>query len=206
MEAQYKADMSYRKGPHTVYDLKCHGVWITKYRKPIVRGEVAWRLREVVRQTWASLEGDIVSGQVAADHVHLWLSIPPERSVSERMPRIKGRSSRKLLDEFSELNRQFWGKHIWARGYFAASSGNVTDEIITQYIESQGQDFPPPGDGNFKIGESSPLPFGGFQPLAKATAFRRYVVYFCPGLFARYPALAPHSSLEIPDVLSALRR
>ena len=69
------------------------------------------------------------------------------------MQRIKGRFSRKLLEEFRNLKRQFWGKHIWARGYFAASSGNVTDEIIKQYIESQGQDFPPPGDGPFNVGE-----------------------------------------------------
>ncbi len=136
-----------------MYDLKCHVVWITKYRKPVLRGEVALRLRELVRQTCASLEVYIVSGHVAADHVHLLLSIPPELSVSELMQRIKGRSSRKLLDEFNELNRQFWGKHIWARGYFAVSSGNVTDEIIKQYIESQGQDFPPPGDGPFNVGE-----------------------------------------------------
>jgi REP-associated tyrosine transposase len=145
--------MSYRKGPHTVYDLKCHVVWITKYRKPVLRGEVAVRLRELIRQTCASLEVYILSGHVAADHIHLLLSVPPELAVSELLQRLKGRSSRKLLEEFSELKRQFWGKHIWARGYFVASSGNVTDEIIMQYIESQGQDFPPPGEGNFNIGE-----------------------------------------------------
>lgn len=145
--------MSYRKGPHTVYDLKYHVVWITKYRKPVLRGEVALRLRELVRQTCASLEVYIVSGHVAPDHVHLLVSVPPQVSVSALMQHIKGRSSHKLLAEFSEINRQFWGKHIWARGYFAASSGNVTDEIVKQYIESQGQHFPPPGDGNFNIGE-----------------------------------------------------
>jgi putative transposase len=169
--------MSYRKGPQTVNDLKCHVVWITKYRKPILGGEIAWRVRELVRQTGASLEVYIESGQVAPDHVHLLVSVPPQVSVSQLMQYSKGRSSRKLLDEFSELNRQFWGKHIWARGSFAASSGNVTDEIIKQYIEAQGQPFPLPGDGNFNIGEQG-CSLGGFQPLAKATAFRRYVVYF----------------------------
>ena len=94
--------MSYRKGAHTVYDLNCHVVWITKYRKPVWRGEVAVRLRELVRQTCASLEVFIESGPVTPDHVHLLLSVPPELSVSELMPRIKGRSSRKLLDEFSD--------------------------------------------------------------------------------------------------------
>ncbi len=110
-------------------------------------------MRELVRQRCASLEVSIESGHVAADHVHLLLSIPPQVSVSQRMQPIKGRSSRKWLDEFSELNRQFWGKHIWAGGYFAASSGNVTDEIIKPYIASQGQHFPPPGDGHFNMGD-----------------------------------------------------
>ena len=138
--------MSYRKTSHAVYDLKYHLVWITKYRKPVLRGEIATRLRELVRQTCATLDVYILSGHVALDHVHLLVS------VSDLMQRIKGRSSRKMLEEFGELNRQFWGRHLWARGYFAASSGNVTDELIKQYIESQGQEPPTEEDG-FSIGE-----------------------------------------------------
>ncbi len=73
-----------------MYDLKCHVVWITKYRKPILRGEVALRLRELVRQTCASLEVYIESGHVAPDHVHLLASVPPQVSVSQLMQHIKG--------------------------------------------------------------------------------------------------------------------
>ena len=144
--------MSYRKTSHAVYDLKYHLVWITKYRKPVLSGEIARRLREMVRQTCATLEVYILSGHVAVDHVHLLVSVPPHVSVSDLVQRIKGRSSRKMLEEFGELSRQFWGRHMWARGYFAASSGNVTDEIIKQYIESQGQE-PPMEDDSFNIGE-----------------------------------------------------
>ncbi|MBK8432273.1 MAG: IS200/IS605 family transposase [Chloroflexi bacterium] len=128
--------MSYRKGSHSVYDIKYHVVWTTKYRKAVLR-EVAKRLRELVRQTCATMDIYILSGHVAKDHVHLLLSVPPKVSVSELMQRLKGRSSRIMLQEFNELRRQFWGQHLWARGYFAASSGNVTDEVIQQYIESQ---------------------------------------------------------------------
>lgn len=131
--------MSYRKTSHAVYDLKYHLVWVTKYRKAVLRGEIALRLRELVRQTCARMEVYILSGHVAADHVHLLVSVPPYVSVSDLMQRIKGRSSRKLLQEFGELSRQFWGRHLWARGYFAVSSGNVTDEVIKQYIESQAE-------------------------------------------------------------------
>lgn len=129
--------MSYRKTSHAVYDLKYHIVWITKYRKAVLHGQVALRLRELVRQTCASLDVYILSGHVSKDHVHLLLSVPPQLAVSEIVQRLKGRSSRRLLEEFNELRRQFWGRHLWARGYFAASTGNVTDEIIKQYIESQ---------------------------------------------------------------------
>ena len=130
--------MDYRKTSHAVYDLKYHLVWITKYRKPILRGEIAVRLRELMRQTCATLDVYIETGHIATDHLHLLVSVPPQVSVSDLMQRLKGRSSRLMLQEFGELRRQFWGKHLWARGYFAASSGNVTDEIIKQYIESQG--------------------------------------------------------------------
>jgi putative transposase len=145
--------MSYRKTAHTVYDIKYHLVWITKYRKPVLRGEIAKRLRELVRQTCATLDVYIVSGHVATDHVHLLVSVPPTISVSELMKRVKGRSSRRMLEEFGELSRQFWGRHLWARGYFAASSGNVTDDVIKEYIASQGQ-APEPDDDDFNIGDS----------------------------------------------------
>ncbi len=144
--------MDYRKTSHAVYDLKYHVVWITKYRKPVLRGEIAIRLRELIRQTCATLDVYVEKGHIATDHVHLLVSVPPQISVSGLMQHLKGRSSRRMLQEFGELNRQFWGRHLWARGYFAASSGNVTDEIIKQYIESQGQ-APSTDDADFRVGE-----------------------------------------------------
>ena len=74
---------------------------------------------------------------VSKDHIHLLVSVPPHLSVSRLVQYIKGYSSRKLLMESKELNKQYWGKHLWARGYFAASSGNVTDEVIAEYIKHQ---------------------------------------------------------------------
>ena len=144
--------MSYRKTSHAVYDLKYHLVWITKYRKPVLRGQIGLRLRDLLRQTCETLDVYIEKGHVAVDHVHLLVSVPPMVSVSDLVQRLKGRSSRRMLDEFGELKRQFWGQHLWARGYFAASSGNVTDEIIAQYIENQGKELPD-DDQDFRVGE-----------------------------------------------------
>ena len=142
----------YRKGSHTVYDLKYHIVWITKYRKKVMRGEIGLRLRELIKQGCEAQDVQIMKGHIAADHVHLLVSVPPQVAVSDLVQRLKGRSARKMLAEFGELRRQFWGQHLWARGYFVASSGNVTDEIIAEYIESQSEK--PPGDSeDFRVGE-----------------------------------------------------
>jgi putative transposase len=142
----------YRKGSHTVYDLKIHVVWITKYRKAVLRGEIGVRLREIIRQTCESQEVYIVKGHIAPDHIHLLLSMPPQISVSDLVQRLKGRSSRLMMEEFGELKRQFWGRHLWARGYFVASSGNVTDEVIAEYIEMQDEKSNS-GDEDFRVGE-----------------------------------------------------
>jgi len=144
--------MSYRKTAHSVYDLKYHLVWITKYRKGVLRGEIGKRLRELVRETCQQQDVQILSGAIQPDHVHLFVSVPPHLAVSELMQRIKGRSSRQQLQEFGELSRQFWGRHLWARGYFAASAGNVTDDMVKEYIASQGKE-PPDNVDHFQVTE-----------------------------------------------------
>ncbi|MBM4053747.1 MAG: IS200/IS605 family transposase [Planctomycetes bacterium] len=140
----------YRKSSHTVYDIKYHIVWITKYRKPVLRGEIAERVRDLVRQIWRAKDIEILKGHVSANHVHIFVSVPPHISVSELVQSLKGKTSRKLLMEYKSLSRAYWGRHIWARGYFVASSGNVTDEVIIKYIEEQGKE---PPDGDFKIAD-----------------------------------------------------
>ena len=129
----------YRKTSHAVYDIKYHFVWITKYRKPVLLGDVATRLRDLIREICKSMDIEIIRGHVSKDHVHLFVSVPPYHPASMVMKRVKGKTSRKLLRESRLLTRQFWGRHLWARGYFAATSGNVTDEVIAQYIETQGR-------------------------------------------------------------------
>ena len=139
---------NYRKSSHTVYDLKYHLVWITKYRKPVLTGEIASRARDLIREICKGKDIEIIKGRVSKDHVHIFVSVPPHLSVSHVMQSLKGKTSRKMMSEFKHLSRTFWGRHIWARGYFVASSGNVTDEVIIKYIEMQGKE---PEDGNFKI-------------------------------------------------------
>ena len=127
----------YRLGSHTKSDLKVHLVWIPKYRKSVLVGDVAVRTRDLLRRIAMEHDLIILSGKIAKDHVHMFLSYRPNQDVSRIVQWLKGISSRVLLQEFSHLRRKFWGRHFWARGYLAVSSGNITDEMIKKYIEEQ---------------------------------------------------------------------
>jgi len=97
-----------------------------------------------------SLDVEIVKGHISRDHVHLMVSAPPYLAVSRLVQRMKGLTSRKLLQENRGLNKAFWGRHLWGRGYFVASTGNVTEEIISRYIEEQS-DMERDQDADFKV-------------------------------------------------------
>ena len=127
----------YRTGAHTKTDLKVHLVWIPKYRKKVLSGAVAIRARDVIRAIAMEHELEIISGKVAIDHVHVFVSYMPSQNVSKITQWLKGISSRILLQEFPHLKKQVWGRHFWARGYLAVSSGTITDEMIKEYIDEQ---------------------------------------------------------------------
>ena len=126
-----------KTGAHTQYDLQIHVVWLTKYRKKVLKYRVVDRLKILLMQGCSAKKITIIKGNIQADHVHLLLSIPANLSVAQVMQYLKGRSSKKLQEEFPELRRQYWGQHLWATGYFCRSVGKVTTEAIKEYIESQ---------------------------------------------------------------------
>jgi putative transposase len=127
----------YRKGPHTIYDIQYPIVWVTKYRYHVLRGDVAYRAREIIRQTCEARNVMILSGHVSKDHVHIHVSCPPELSPSKLVQYVKGRSSRLIQQEFPHLRKRYWGRHLWARGYFCATIGKVTEKMIAAYIAQQ---------------------------------------------------------------------
>ena len=100
-------------------------------------GKVAERARDLLRSICLEHEVNIISGKIASDHVHVFVSYRPQVCISKLVQYLKGTSSRILLQEFAHLRKQFWGRHFWGRGYMAVSSGNITDEMIQDYIETQ---------------------------------------------------------------------
>ena len=129
----------YRKSAHTVFDIRYHLVWCTKYRYHVLQGDLASRLRELVREICRTYDVEILSGSIGKEHVHIYVSVPPAISVSKLMQYIKGKTSRKLQMEYKSLAKRYWGQHLWARGYFVASVGEIDDKLIREYIEDQSK-------------------------------------------------------------------
>jgi putative transposase len=91
-------------------------------------------VRRIIAEVAEEMGVKIVNGVLSADHIHIFAEIPPHVAVSEFVKKAKGRSSRKIQQEFPELRKKYWGCHFWGRGYFSTTSGNVTDDIINAYI------------------------------------------------------------------------
>lgn len=125
----------YRRGSHTLTRLTCHLVWVTKYRYQVLKGDVQLRCRDLLLQDCESMEIEILKGVVSKDHVHMHIEYPAKRSISEIMKQFKGRSSRLLQKAFPGLKKRYWGQHLWATGYGAWSTGNITDEMVQEYLE-----------------------------------------------------------------------
>jgi putative transposase len=121
----------YRHGAHSVFEIHLHLVWVTKYRKPVLVGPAGHRVRDLIRE--------ICGG--------MGTSIPPQVTISRLVQRLKGKTAYRMLQELAPLRRQFWGRHLWARGYFCCSSGNVTDQVVAESIANQGK----PGPGDFRV-------------------------------------------------------
>ena len=138
----------YKRGSHTVWDCKYHLVWTTKYRYQVLGGDVGLRCRALLREIAMSKEMIIYAGSINRDHVHMLIGIPPQLSVSRAVQYLKGKSSHKLLSEFRVIKKRYWGQHLCARGYWVATSGNVTDEVWKEYIKNQQ---PPDPDYDFEV-------------------------------------------------------
>ena len=143
----------YRKGAHSVLDLKYHFVWKTKYSYGVLKEEISLRLRDMIKKIVAEKEISIVRGNIRPNHIHMLISAPAHLSPAKIMQTLKGKSSFMLQREFPELRKRYWGQHLWARGYFCATVEAITEELVQAYIENQVEE-----DRDFKIWDEKSLP------------------------------------------------
>ncbi len=115
--------------------MSVHLVWSTKYRYAVLKDDIKVRCRSLLIQICDAEDVAILKGVVSKDHVHMHIEYRPSLSISELVRKLKGRSSRKLQQEFPELGKKYWGRHFWAIGFGCWSTGNITDEMVNEYLE-----------------------------------------------------------------------
>ena len=121
---------------HTKWDCKYHVVFIPKYRRKALYGQLRVHLGEVFRELARQKESRVEEGHLMPDHVHMMLSIPPKYAVSQVVGYIKGKSAIHLARVYGERKRNFVGQSFWARGYFVSTVGR-DEEVIRNYIRHQ---------------------------------------------------------------------
>jgi len=125
----------YRRSGHTVSWFSAHIVWATKYRYHVLKGDIQKRCRDLIKQICDVEDVRILKGVISKDHVHIQIEYAPSMSVSKLVKRLKGRTSRRLQEEYPELRKRYWGRHFWGIGFGGWSSGNITDQMIQDYLE-----------------------------------------------------------------------
>ena len=127
-----------KRTKHAVYDLKYHFVWIPKYRKKLLTGQVAKYVRKVFARIAEEYGWEIEEMAVQPDHVHLFLHIPPKYAPARVVQVMKSISARETFAQFPHLRQQLWAGEFWSDGYFVRSVGDeVTAEVIKTYIRYQ---------------------------------------------------------------------
>jgi putative transposase len=130
--------MGIKRTKHAVYDLKYHLVWVPKYRKNILDGEITEYLKEVFEKIAQEYEFEIDTIGIMEDHVHIFVGAPPRYSPAEIVQIMKSISAREVFKKYPKLRKQLWAGELWNDGYFVRSVGdNVVADIIRKYIEYQ---------------------------------------------------------------------
>ncbi len=124
---------------HSRWECKYHVVFIPKYRKKAIFGQLRSELGEILRRLAEQKESRIEEGHLQPDHVHMMISIPPKYAVSQVIGYIKGKSAIHIARHYMERKRNFVGQHFWARGYFVSTVGR-DEEVIREYIRHQEEE------------------------------------------------------------------
>jgi len=131
--------MDYAKSlNHTMWDCKYHLVWIPKYRKKVIYGNLRKYLGEIIRELAIQKECKVHEGHLMGDHIHMLVSIPPKYAVSQVAGFIKGKSAIHIARNYAGCQRNFTGQSFWARGYYVSTVGR-DEKIVREYIKRQNK-------------------------------------------------------------------
>ena len=129
----------FRKLAHSLYECKYHVVFCPKYRYKILQPEVAQYVIQQVNRLSEQKDGiEVLEVNVQIDHIHMVVTIPPKRAVSQYMGFLKGKLALRMFDRFPELRKRYWGQHVWSRGYCVSTVG-LDEERIRKYVKWQSE-------------------------------------------------------------------
>jgi putative transposase len=121
---------------HTKWECKYHVVWIPKYRRKKLFGEIRRELGSILRELAKNKGSEILEGKMMVDHVHMLISIPPKYAISQVIGYIKGKSAIHIARTFGGRQKNFTGEHFWARGYYVSTVG-IDEAALRRYIQQQ---------------------------------------------------------------------
>ncbi len=130
---------SYETLKHTTWECKYHLVFIPKYRKKVLYGQLRRELGPVLRELVRQKESEVIEGHLMVDHVHMLVSIPPKYSVAQVMGFVKGKSAIHIARVYAGRRKSFVGQHFWARGYWVSTVGK-DEAAVRRYIREQEQE------------------------------------------------------------------
>ena len=126
---------TYRTTETTVYCCRYHVIFCPKYRRKVLRHEIAERMKELVVEVCEANNAHVIQQEIMPDHVHLLLDVDPTIGINILVSRIKGRTAYTLTREFPELKRKL--PTLWTRNKFIATVGSVSLDVVKKYIEDQ---------------------------------------------------------------------
>ena len=121
---------------HTVWECKYHIVWVPKNRRKVAYGKLKKDIGQILRKLCEYKGIEVLEGTVCADHIHIFLSIPPKYAISTIVGYLKGKSTMILFERYSRLRRNFRGHSFWARGYYVNTVG-LDEKKVRKYIKNQ---------------------------------------------------------------------
>ena len=131
--------MNYKSNNNVVYSCKYHIIWCPKYRRKVLVDEVSIRLKELIYQIAQALKVAIIEVETDKDHVHILAEVDPQFGVNQFVRRLKGRTSRRLRDEFPHLRKRL--PTLWTNSYFVATVGGAPLEASLKSQNSDGRRF-----------------------------------------------------------------
>lgn len=126
--------MQYRSTRKSVFSVKYHVIWCPKYRRDVLRGLIQARLKQIIGEVVDEFGGMVIEVETMPDHVHLLVELPPQVAVSKLVQILKGRSSRRLRQEFAHLARM---KCLWSPSWFVSTVGGAPLEVVKRYVQNQ---------------------------------------------------------------------